>query len=142
MPCVNAEAIYNNISRMIAYNKKYIALWDNDEEGILYHQKAIKSFGALEKNKFLLLPNPSRKRKVRMEEMFEKDDFKKLSAFLEMPENSSYSNIMTTLICGDDTQIKECKKVISNKANKNFDELQKMIEKVYNVNKNKELQHS
>lgn len=142
MPCVNAEAIYNNISRMIAYNKKYIALWDNDEEGIVYHQKAIKSFGALEKNKFLLLPNTSKKRKVRMEEMFEKDDFKNLSTFLEMPENSSYSNIMTTLICSDDTQIKECKKVISNKTNKNFNELQKMIEKVYNVNKNKEFQHS
>lgn len=48
MPCVNAESIYNNIPCMIVYNKKYISLWDNDEEGTEYYKKSLKAFGKIE----------------------------------------------------------------------------------------------
>ena len=137
MPCVNAESIYNNISRMIAYNKKYIALWDNDEEGISYYQKAIKSFGKLESNKLMVLPNKSKKRKVRMEEMFEKSDLSNIAVYLEMPENSSYSNIMTAIICSDDETIVNCKNMISSKSKENFEELYNMISSIYGLKKAK-----
>lgn len=131
MPCVNAESIFNNIPRLIAYNKEYIAIWDNDEEGIMYYEKAIKSFGKIENSKLLLLPNFNKKKKVRMEEMFEKDDFKKLAIYLEMPENSSYSNIMTSIICSDDETIAECNNIISNKTKSNFNDLYTLINDAY-----------
>ena len=132
MPCVNAESIYNNIPGLIAYNKNYIALWDNDDEGEEYYKKAVKFFGKLEEHKFLLLPNIQNKKKVRMEEMFEKNDLEKLAIYLEMPSNSSYSNIMTSIICSGDETISECKKIISTQSKTNFEELFKMINNVYN----------
>lgn len=131
MPCVNAESIFNNIPRMIAYNKKYIALWDNDEEGNNYYQKALKSFGKLESRKLIVLPNKNKKRKVRMEEMFEKDDLSKIAVYLGMPNNSSYSNIMTSLVCSDDETIKYCTSMLSQKAKENFNELFNMINSIY-----------
>lgn len=131
MPCVNAESIYNNIPRMIAYNKKYIALWDNDEEGIEYYKKSLKAFGKIEESKLLVLPNLSKKKKVRMEEMFEKDDLKKMALYLEMPENSSYSNIMTSIICSDDETIEECTNIISTNTKENFKTLYDMIDTIY-----------
>ena len=135
MPCVNAESIYNNIPRLIAYNKNYIAIWDNDEEGIEYYKKSIKAFGKLEERKLLLLPNNDRKRKVRMEEMFDKDDFKKMARYLEMPDNSSYSNIMTSIMCCDDSVIEECANLVSQKTKNNFSELFKSIDGVYKESK-------
>ena len=135
MPCVNAVSIYNNIPRLIAYNKNYIAIWDNDEEGIEYYKKSIKAFGKLEERKLLLLPNNDRKRKVRMEEMFDKDDFKKLARYLEMPDNSSYSNIMTSIMCCDDSVIEECANLVSQKTKNNFSELFKNIDEVYKESK-------
>lgn len=131
MPCVNAESIYNNLPRMIAYNKKYIAIWDNDDEGKEYYQKAKRSFGKIEENKMLLLPNLKKKRKVRMEEMFESNDLKKLALFLEMPENSSYSNIMTSIICSSDETIEKCLDIVSSEMKDNFNELFNMINSVY-----------
>ncbi|MEG0826519.1 MAG: AAA family ATPase [Bacilli bacterium] len=136
MPCVNAESIYSNIPRLIAYNKKYIAVWDNDEEGNKYYKKAVKYFGKLEESKFLLLPNECKKKKVRMEEMFEKEDFKKLALYLEMSENSSYSNIMTSIICSDDETITECINIVSKQTLGNFKNLYSMIEKVYTTQNN------
>ncbi|MDY6072148.1 MAG: AAA family ATPase [Bacilli bacterium] len=137
MPCVNAESIYNNISRMIAYNKKYIALWDNDEEGNDYYKKALKAFGKLEANRLMVLPNINKRRKVRMEEMFEKSDLSNIAIYLEMPENSSYSNIMTSLICSDDETIEQCRNMISKKSKDNFDELYNMIISIYEPEKSK-----
>ena len=138
MPCVNAESVYNNIPRLIAYNKNYIAIWDNDDEGIEYYKKALKNFGKLEQHKLLLLPNANKKKKVRMEEMFEKDDFRNLSLYLEMPENSSYSNIMTSIICNDDETINECLNIVSNKTLENFHTLYNLIDAIYGKNNNKQ----
>lgn len=136
MPCVNAESIYNNIPRLIAYNKNYIAVWDNDDEGREYYKKSLKTFGKLEAKKMLLLPNNDKKRKVRMEEMFDNDDFKRLAQYLEMPDNISYSNIMTSIICCDDLTIDECVNLVSQKTKDNFRELFKMVEEVYKKSKN------
>ena len=116
---------------MIAYNKKYIALWDNDDEGTEYYKKSLKAFGKIEESKLLVLPNLSRKKKVRMEEMFEKDDLKKLALYLEMPENSSYFNIMTSIICSDDETIQECTNIISTNTKEIFKKLYDMIDSIY-----------
>ena len=132
IPGANAESIYNNIPRLIAYNKKYIAIWDNDEEGNEYYNKSIKSFGKLECDKMMRLPNLYNKKKVRMEEMFKKGDLEELAQFLEMPSNASYSNIMTAIIGSDEQTIEECIKLISEESRRNFRELFSMINNVYN----------
>ena len=127
MPCVNAESIYNNLPNLIAYGKKYKALWDNDEEGLTYYNKAVKNFGKIEAHNFNVLPNLFNKKKVRMEEMFEKEDFSMLRTILEMPDNSSYSNIMTSLISSDESIIKLAQSQLSNNAKKAFEELESII---------------
>lgn len=127
MPCVNAESIYNNLPNLIAYGKKYKALWDNDEEGLTYYNKAVKNFGKIEAHNFNVLPNLFNKKKVRMEEMFEKEDFSMLRKILEMPDNSSYSNIMTSLISSDESIIKLAQSQLSNNAKKAFEELESII---------------
>lgn len=66
-----------------------------------------------------------------MEEMFESNDLKKLALFLEMPENSSYSNIMTSIICSSDETIEKCLDIVSSETKDNFNELFNMINSVY-----------
>jgi len=55
-----------------------------------------------------------------------------------MPENSSYSNIMTSIICNDDETINECLNIVSNKTLENFHTLYNMIDGVYGKNNNKQ----
>ena len=131
LPGVNAESIYNNIPKMIAYDKKYISIWDNDDEGIKYYEKSKKAFGKIEEKKMFTLPNLYNKNKVRMEEMFNDDDFSNLSEILQLNKNSSYSSIMTALVTSNDETIEKCKKTISEKTKKNFDELYSIITSVY-----------
>ncbi len=131
MPGVNAESIYNNIPKMIAYDKPYICIWDNDDEGINYFEKSKKAFGKIEEKKMFILPNLYNKNKVRMEEMFNDEDFKNLCEILQLNKNSSYSSIMTALVTSTDEIIEKCKSVISEKTKSSFDELYNMIINVY-----------
>ena len=131
MPGVNAESIYNNIPKMIAYDKQYICIWDNDDEGINYFEKSKKAFGKIEEKKMFILPNLYNKNKVRMEEMFNDEDFKNLCEILQLNKNSSYSSIMTALVTSTDEIIEKCKSVISEKTKSSFDELYNMIINVY-----------
>ncbi len=131
LPGVNAESIYNNIPKMIAYDKPYICIWDNDDEGINYFEKSKKAFGKIEEKKMFILPNLYNKNKVRMEEMFNDEDFKNLCEILQLNKNSSYSSIMTALVTSTDEIIEKCKSVISEKTKSSFDELYNMIINVY-----------
>lgn len=130
-PGVNAESSYNNIPKFIAYNKKYCVIWDNDEEGRKYYEKACKNFGKIESKKFLLLPKEENVKKVRMEEMFENDDLKALATHVGLNENASYNNILLNIICGDDSFIAECKNIISEKTKFNFERLLKSIREIF-----------
>jgi predicted ATP-dependent endonuclease of OLD family len=132
MPCSNAEAAFNQIPKFIAYGKKYAVIWDNDEEGIKYWNKAITAFKQLEEHKFLLLPNKKGKKKVRMEEMFENDDISKLAESLGLNKNTSYENVLVTIIASNDTVIKKCKETISKETLDNFEQLSSDIEYIFN----------
>ena len=70
LPSVCANSIVKNIQYLIAFSKKYIAIWDNDEEGEKEYKRACRSFGEYESKKFDKLPLKSMKKR-RMEEMFE-----------------------------------------------------------------------
>lgn len=127
MPGVNANSIYDNIPRMIAYGKKYVAIWDNDQEGRKFFEKSVKAFGKNESSKFLLLPGSGDK--FRMEEMFDIDSLSKIADCLEMPKSSSYEHIVTCLVGSSDAKIEECKKCISDKTKANFKTLRSNIMK-------------
>jgi predicted ATP-dependent endonuclease of OLD family len=55
-PCANADSILQQIPYMIFLNKKYLAMWDNDEEGRSKLLKAQNAFGEAEGRKFFVLP--------------------------------------------------------------------------------------
>lgn len=131
MPCSNAEAAYNQIPKFIAYGKKYAVLWDNDDEGQKYCNKAKTTFKKLEEHKFLVLPNNRGKKKVRMEEMFENNDISKLAEFLGLNKNASYENVLVSLVASSEAQIKKSKEVLSNETLENFDQLLNNIEYVF-----------
>jgi predicted ATP-dependent endonuclease of OLD family len=67
LPGTGASSVVKNIQYLNAYNKQYIAIWDNDDEGIKQRKAATDFFGIHEAKRFDLLPSkPSAKR--RMEE--------------------------------------------------------------------------
>jgi hypothetical protein len=74
LPGANADSIIKTIPYLIAYELDFVAIWDNDEEGIACHKKAIKAFGIEYDRKLMILPKIKNK-KTRMEEMFENLDF-------------------------------------------------------------------
>lgn len=129
MPCVNANSIYDNIPKLITYDRKYVAVWDNDPEGRKFHEKALSAFGKNEAKKMLLLPGGGKI--FRMEEMFAKGDLAKIASCLDMPETSSYPHIMTCLIGNSDDKIKECKECISATTKANFQKLLEGIQGIY-----------
>lgn len=92
-PGVSADSIKKNIAYFIAYRKKYVALWDNDNEGKKQYENAKQYYGEEESKKFKLLPKGNES-KMRMENMFNEEDYKKLISFLDLPEKSNYENIM------------------------------------------------
>ena len=92
-PGVSADSIKKNIAYFIAYRKKYVALWDNDNEGKKQYDNAKQYYGEEEAKKFKLLPKGNES-KMRMENMFNEEDYKKLISFLNLPEKSNYENIM------------------------------------------------
>jgi hypothetical protein len=96
IPGTSADSILKNIQLSIGFSKKYIAIWDNDEEGNEKYQKACKFFGEHESQFFDKLPLGSRKKR-RMENMFENDDILKICRELSLPDNSSYEAIILEL---------------------------------------------
>jgi hypothetical protein len=131
IPCSNAEAVYNQIPKFIAYGKKYLAIWDNDDEGRKYFEKAQKNFGKLEKEKLLILPNPKKVKKIRMEEMFVNDDISKLAVFLGLEKQASYENVLVTLITSTTDEINKSKNLLSKETKENFETLYKEIEQIF-----------
>jgi len=57
---------------MLAYDKNFIALWDNDQDGQLNKKRASTSFHLDDKH-LKILPLEGRDKR-RMEEMFSKED--------------------------------------------------------------------
>lgn len=118
----NAKSIRDNIQYFIAFNTRYLALWDNDIEGIKSKEIAEKEFGLYEQHNFHLLPNIHGKPKVRMEEMFEKEDYSTIKKFLNLKENTAYEIVMGTLYFHKErtTLINKIKKELTTKAKNSF----------------------
>jgi predicted ATP-dependent endonuclease of OLD family len=126
LPGTSADSIVKNLQIVIGFSKKYLAIWDNDEEGREKYQRACKIFGEHEAKYFTMLPLDGRKKR-KMEQMFEVGDLEKICNKLSLPENSSYEKIILELYYS-----KQKSKIISSitdATKKNFATLSEIIRK-------------
>lgn len=89
---VCVEGIYDKYTIEMFCNL-YVAIWDNDKEGREQCEKAKEYFGEEEAKKFKLLPKEN-KTKMRMENMFNEEDYLSIIKKLNLSEKTSYENIM------------------------------------------------
>ena len=127
LPGVSAESILENISYLIAYNKEYLALWDNDREGKKVLGKAKVKFGLEESKRFALLPDIKNRGKIRMEEMIASEDYHKLCKCLKLPDDTSYENIICSLYYSDTKIRKSAIRELGNETKCNFEALNTII---------------
>lgn len=125
----NAKSIRDNIQYFIAFNIAYMALWDNDGAGQTHYNNAKKEFGEFESKNFYLLPDLHDKGKVRMEEMFEKEDMDLINSVINLPLDSSYTITMGTLYYSKDREkiLKIIKEKISSKMKSSFSKVSSII---------------
>jgi hypothetical protein len=125
LPGTSADSIVSNIQYMITYDKNFIALWDNDEEGNLSKKRAAKFFG-LSDDKLKVLPLEGRMKR-RMEEMFTEKDMKYIADKLSMPLESNYDVIIPALYHSKTRNKIEITKGISEETRTSFKILEKVI---------------
>jgi len=130
---VNAESIINNIQYFIAYNKKYIALWDNDQEGKRCHGKAIQVFGHHESKNFTLLPFNKDFPVMRMEEMISHEDKEMIATSLCLPNSSTYESIISGLYFSTEKFKLKIKRDLSDYTKNNFSIINSMIKKHFDI---------
>jgi energy-coupling factor transporter ATP-binding protein EcfA2 len=73
-PCVSASSIVNQIPYMIFLEKKYLALWDNDDEGRSRCAKAKEFFGEVEGKKLMVLDAIGNAKNTRLEEYYDRTE--------------------------------------------------------------------
>ena len=127
LPSVNAHSIVQNIQFLNAYRKNYIALWDNDDEGRKEHARASKCFGEEEAKKFILLPLVDR-RSMKMEKMFEEEDYVRFKEVLELPTNATYESVMVEAYYSNSSLRQKLIEVCSQTSEENFKSLGVLIE--------------
>ena len=125
----NAKSLHDNIQYFIAFSIKYVAIWDNDLEGVTYCETAKKDFGLFESDNLICLPNLFRKSKVRMEEMFEPEDMALINKTIGLPEDASYSLAISNLYYHKDKEklLKKIKPNLSKNCTANFANLSSTI---------------
>jgi hypothetical protein len=96
-PCVSASSVVNQIPYMIFLGKKYLAVWDNDNEGRSRLEKAKEFFGEIECEKFLVLSMINDQPNTRLEEYYDKNELDNFnSSHLKQP-NISFNRTILAL---------------------------------------------
>jgi AAA ATPase domain len=104
MPAVNAESIKYFISIAIGWKLKYVAMWDNDDEGRKEYQKAVNFFGESESKKFILLPTEEKRNKTILQDLFDGVDLNLIRTNLELPTNTSFEKTIMLLYFSPDEE--------------------------------------
>ena len=120
-----------NIPYFMLYNKKYIALWDNDKAGINSKNDATRKFGMNEAVKFKLLPPIISNGDRRMEEMYSNDDLMKIAKELKLSPKSDYETIIANLYIQTIQKKKKIINMLSDKTKDNFAKLSDLINKSF-----------
>ena len=85
IPCKGADSISSFISLLLGFKIDYVALWDNDPEGLLNLGKATTFFGELEKEKhFFTLPIDKLGQKKIVQNLFDGTDLKMFKSELNI----------------------------------------------------------
>lgn len=126
IPASGAYSIVQALSYFIGFQFRYVALWDNDDEGNKKRKQATDMFGKLEAEKFLLLPRPG-KTIMRMESMFAKNGIAQMGQALHI-DSPKYEKILLTLFeRSTDEQSAIIKECLSEQAMENFKQLAETI---------------
>jgi energy-coupling factor transporter ATP-binding protein EcfA2 len=96
-PCANADSILQQIPFMIFLDKKYLAVWDNDEEGRSKLLKAQNIFGEAEGRKFFVLPKIIEKNKIRLEELFDNNEMSEYNKLYLKKEDTKFNKSILCL---------------------------------------------
>jgi len=124
-PSNSADSVNFHISYMIADNKKYSVIWDNDSEGIKSYNKAKASFGEEEAKKWILLPLNEAK-KTTVEHLISKDDKQMLKSELNKP--STFKKLVTLLYHSNGRE--KIIEKLSQETKDNFDRVYNLLENV------------
>jgi predicted ATPase len=104
-PCVSASSITNQIPYMIFLGKKYLALWDNDNEGRSRLKKAVEQFGEAEGHKFLTLPTHGNAKETRLEEYFDEGEMLKYNKSEKLNKEAFCSFVLKLFYSPDRNKI-------------------------------------
>ena len=124
-PSASAQMIINNIQYFIAYDKNFLAIWDNDKEGRKKMEISKKFFGTPMDKRFLLLPDTSTE-KTRMEEMIDTRDFDLIKYKLELSVDATYETVMYSLFFSEKRE--QIVKSLKGETSSHFEALGRKIE--------------
>lgn len=134
LPGTSADSIKKNIQFLNGFNKTYIAIWDNDNEGREHYNKAKKFFGEKESEKFDVLPKKN-SRDRRMEEMIKPEDLDMMRNELGLDTKTSYERTISTLYFIKKDKRSRIINNISQETKDNFSILKDIINKRFNKSK-------
>lgn len=134
LPGTSANSITKNIQFLNGYNKTYIAIWDNDNEGQKEYKNACQLFGEEESRKFDLLPKDGLDKR-KMETMFEQKDFLMISEELSLNKDAEYEKIISSLYFTTPQTRSKIVELISQETHKRFEILNRIIEKRFGQSK-------
>jgi predicted ATP-dependent endonuclease of OLD family len=125
LPGTSADSIQKNIPYFIAYNKDFIALWDNDKEGNKVKNRAQKELD-LNHTQIASLPLEAKSTR-RMEEMFDADDFKMIKIVLGLPQDVHYDILIPAAYHSNKKTREKIVDQISSGTKKSFSILEKIL---------------
>lgn len=130
LPSLNANSITYFISLMIAWQKNYVALWDNDKEGIDEKTKAENIFNEIESKRFFALPKTARQKKKILQNLFEGGDLNLIRTELGIPSNTNFNKTIIALYFSDkkDDILNKLSENTKNNFKEVFDELKRGLE--------------
>ena len=128
LPGMSANSIVKNLQYLNGFSKLYIAIWDNDTEGVDHYNKAVKLFGEHESEKFDKLPLLNDRAKMRMEDMYF-SDLNKMAGTLNLPDNSNYEKILSSIFFASEEVKRRIKSTLSEETKNAFIVLSKIIKK-------------
>lgn len=131
-PSTSADAIIKNIQFLNAFRKNYIAIWDNDSEGISASKKASKIFGEHEAIRFDLLPKSDATKRC-MEDMINNKDIALIRDNLGLPENANYERVISSLYFKSSVIRKKIISKTTSTTRGNFEILKSIIEKRFGL---------
>lgn len=97
-PATGATNVEHHLPYMIAWSVEFKVAWDHDEEGLTAREKATAHFGEeIACRHFFTLPVSSPKAKRKLEQLWDKEDLKRIREELGIAANTSFEKTILAL---------------------------------------------